>query len=664
VLPVFRLFLLLAALSCAAASQAFDAATFYGDAWTAGENAETGKLALPLRSDALPRFIDVTSTGDSHQLQPAAEGLAIIPEVDRGTVELHVDLGATEANASIIVAELTQGASLAWRVRGMGPDGGEYLAEITPGKDGWRLRIRVRTAARFVQVPDAVASVDVATPSTLTLAFDAQSLRVSFGGKTLKTAVGLPQGATLALAVSDQMARVRTLEVTATLAPQWKVDAATRAVARDALARLREFSTAGLLSGLVAAGYPESAKELEAYSEAQQKDRARAHGLPPGDRATELMALARAVPKSALASHEAGIAALLAGVPAEGHRLLQRAAKLNAVPVTLLALAEAHRRVGQLDQAAQALKEVKESLPDTLAPEFALIEARLLADEGRLGDAHKLLAAAAEKHPAHEQVAAFAESARMLTQRHELRALSVAGLQGLRLLADIDAGVVGEAIKRVAPYLAQIRAILPNLPETLEGRVVLFGGPVEYLNAALLVAGDNLDNIAGMFVPRGIDGKPTVLACRAFGEDELTRTLVHELWHLCLHATPAGRGMPRWVDEGMAVLLSSGRFRGDDLRFEGIPSEFAGIQDLASVAANPENLARATTCTPSEFYQAGAARAHYAAGWALVWYYSREEQRRALLHKALRGDKDALAALGDDPAGSSDKVGAALKTLR
>jgi hypothetical protein len=47
-----------------------------------------------------------------------------------------------------------------------------------------------------------------------------------------------------------------------------------------------------------------------------------------------------------------------------------------------------------------------------------------------------------------------------------------------------------------------------------------------------------------------------------------------------------------------------------------------------------------------------------------VWYYSREEQRRALLHKALRGDKDALAALGDDPAGSSDKVGAALKTLR
>ena len=516
---------------------------------------------------------------------------------------------------------------------------------------------------RFVQVPGALEALGSDAPPSLTVTFNATELSIGAGGKTMATEASLPDGAMIALAVSDAPATVHSLVIDAKPADKWAADAAVRVTARRALARLRDFAAAGLLAGLQGR-YPDAQKALADYSTAQSQQRARAANLPPLDRATELMAIADALSENGLAAYEGGLAALMAGATEHGHSLLKRAAELSSSHAARLALAEAQRRMGLREQAARTLADCKESLPDDLRPELALLEARLMADRGELGDARARLEAASARHPAHQQLAAFTESARLLTQRTDMAAASVPGPLGLRLLSDMPDDRLRALVRRLKPYVQQFRTWLPQLPEGLRGNVVLFSGPVEYLNAALLVAGDNLDNIAGMFIPQGMQGMPTVMATRAFGEDELLRTLVHELWHLCLRAVPPGEAIPRWIDEGMAVMLSAGRAGANGLRFDCLPEEFAGVQDFAAVAADGANLAAALKATPVEFYQAGPVRAHYAAAWAAVWHLAGDQARAADLRRALAGDEKATKALAEQVPRQAEAIGKAIAALK
>ncbi|MBX3460427.1 MAG: hypothetical protein KF696_10780 [Planctomycetes bacterium] len=646
---------MLALAGTALCAQAFHPSDIFDDAWSGA--AEQGKLSLALRNRPLPGFIDVAGSGNGSALGAvgyADAGLTVTPGKEHGTVELVIDIGATSATAEVTLAELDLRSRVAWHLRSL-EGGAEYLAEVARDDNGLSLAIRVKTRDRFTTVPGATARAEPALPAVLKLALKSDGLTLTLGTASAFAEAKLPQGATFALAVTDQRARMHTLAIDALLAPVWQQDAHSRVQARRALTRLREFATAGLMGGIRGQEHPSRAKHWAAYTEAQRQTRAAADNAA-------LIALADELAGNALAAHDGGVAALLAGKPKIGLALLERAEKLEAAPITSLALAEAMRRNGRTDDARAALDRARKDLPQALEPDAALIEARLLADTGRLSEAAALLAKAAEKEPGHEQLAVFADSANMLVSPKTLAPSSVPGPFGLALVSDLPDHVLRQVMARVAPYLSVMRDWLPRLPEKLPGRVAIFAGPVEYLSSALLVAGDNLDNVAGMFIPRGMGGEATIMACRAFGEDELARTLVHELWHLCVHAT--GRALPRWLDEGMAVYLSAGRPSDGRLEHDALPAEFEDFATQQSGALNADALKRAWSAVPAEFYQAGEVRLNYVSAWATVHVFAGQDAGRDLLRKAISGDAAALKALCADAAGLAEKLPAVLKGLK
>src|SRR5690606_21584231 len=141
----------------------------------------------------------------------------------------------------------------------------------------------------------------------------------------------------------------------------------------------------------------------------------------------------------------------------------------------------------------------------------------------------------------------------------------------------------------------------------------------------------------------------------------LVRTLVHELWHLALSAS--GAVVPRWPDEGMAVMLSAGRVEGEGLVFDRLPAEFAS-DVITDVAAGAQRGRHAVTAHPSEFYEAARSGENYAAAWAIVWYHARNESGRDQLRQALGGDAKALETLVGDVEALLPPLTAALKALK
>jgi hypothetical protein len=210
---------------------------------------------------------------------------------------------------------------------------------------------------------------------------------------------------------------------------------------------------------------------------------------------------------------------------------------------------------------------------------------------------------------------------------------------GLTLLSDLPVDTLRTIIGRLKPYLEKIRLWLPDLADELTGTIAVYAGPTDYLRAALLVAGDNLDNVAGMYLPSGIGGEASVIACRAFGEDELVRTLVHELWHLAYAATRSD-APPAWLNEGMAVYLSAGVLDGGVMAYDRLPTEFAEIQEKLASTLTPENAARAEGADLAEFYRPGQVRLNYAVSWALVWYHAGSERGAGLLRRWIAGETD------------------------
>ncbi|MCL4729766.1 MAG: DUF1570 domain-containing protein, partial [Planctomycetes bacterium] len=409
--------------------------------------------------------------------------------------------------------------------------------------------------------------------------------------------------------------------------------------ARRALLRLRDLAVGGLLQGVWAHEYPATAVQREQFAAALARLNPAPLTLEAAPRAGALAAIADELADNPQAQHMAGVAALLAGNVIAGREYLTRAEKIAPAPITRLALAEAYRRAGNPTAAETALAQAAASLPGALKPEHALLTARLSAARGDLGGAAATLEAALKTWPEHAALRAYCESARSLTRPAALAPAPRAGPLGLRVLSDLTDKQLAVLTARLEPYLEKFRVWLPNLARQLAGTLVIYNGPEDYLNAALLVAGDQLDNVAGMYLPAGIEGKPTVLACRGFGEDELLRTLVHELWHLAFATTPGGKDAPRWLNEGMAVYLSAGRVDRGAMNYDRLPEEFADGLDLC-----PESLRRALAAKGADFYVPAAIRANYAAGWAVVWHLASGDNV-SLLRRLLAGDSEPLAGL-------------------
>ncbi|MBK9974518.1 MAG: hypothetical protein IPP14_07065 [Planctomycetes bacterium] len=640
------LFALLPALAPLYA-QDFDPAEFFGPGHfqRAQEDPHTGTLNLSL-SGEMPPFVDFYSSGEgdfADRFKPAASGLAIAADsTNHRTCEIALDFGVTRLDGKVTIVELEKGTLLAWHLHALdAAKDREFLAEVRHGSDGRvTLQVRVGDGTTFKLVPgSSVSAPALELPCEFTLQVAGDKLSATLGKLQTSIDAKVEAGHRAGLAVSDGRARLKQWQVSGLLAPAWVADAAQRLAAQKALRRLRELSVGGLLGGVSRHPYNQTATDLAGFTQEQKDVRQRALGHTPGARAQALVNLATALPANALAQFEAGVYALLAGDVQAGVRLLQAAQALRKDSQTGLALAEGLRRLGQLSGAETALAAARTDLPQDLAPEYELLLGRLQAAKGQLPKAAQTLQAASTKYPDNAELQSFALSAQSLTSPQNLTRLAATGPLGLTVLSDLPEKSVLTLTARAAPYLEKFRRWLPGLARKLEGTLVIYAGPVDYLNAALIVAGDNLDNVAGMYLPACIDGKPTVLACRGFGEDELLRTLVHELWHLAFAASGQAETAPRWLNEGMAVYLSAGRVAGGIMRFDRLPAEFSPEFTAPPLA----DLQRALQARGIDFYLPEAISQNYAAAWALVWLLAETES--ALLPRLLAGDAAAATDL-------------------
>ncbi|MBZ0137604.1 MAG: hypothetical protein K8I27_14655 [Planctomycetes bacterium] len=633
-------------LACALSAQGFDAYDYFdGDFVADTQRAHAGVLTHTLTGDQ-PHWIEFSGSGEKQAAERFSltdSGLDVRPNREHGTCEAVLDVGLASGTLRVEIVELARGGAFAWHFRDLSGESA-WLVELKHmDKGNWQLRIRVLNGGRYSVVDASKRELaELVLPVTFTAYVARDSLTGVVGETTTQADATLDNGVGAGLAVTDETARLRTLSLDMRLHETWIADADVRLHARHALTRLREFATVGLLSGLGEYPHPGVSAALDAYSDAEIAARRKALDGDIYQRASALVALANAHPKLGASQHEAGIAALIAGDVGAGSVLLTNADKLQRTNVTSLALAEAHRRVGDLDAAEKTLREAAADLPEGLRPDYALIEGRLCADRGDIEGAEKALRKAARQFPDHQQVAAFADSAAVLYDPAMLPQSGVPGPLGLTLLTDLSPAQFVPVLEKLRPYIEKFRLWLPDLAESLTGRIAIFSGPVAYLRAALLVAGDNLDNVAGMYLSHGIKGGPTVMACRAFGEDELLRTLVHELWHLALASTGGERTVPRWLNEGMAVFLSAGRVQQGVMRYDTLPSEFEGFLDAPPGA---EQLEAALTASSAGFYVPGRLRENYAAAWSVALLFATEPSGMTKLRDMLRGDAGTLAAV-------------------
>lgn len=606
----------------------------------------SGTLKLSL-DGALPHFVDLHSSGDgdvTDRFRPSTSGLEIRADAQtHRTCEAALDLGVDKLALTLKLLALDRGATLALHLRALDREKArDYLCEVRRNADGsYVIQLRVGDGTRFNLVPGAQKNVaDIELPCALTVGLQGGRLNFNAAGQELSVAPQAQGGLRVGIAVSDGAAQVSALSAEVTFAAAWMEDAAQRQAARRALLRLRELAVGGLLYGVWGYEYPATDAQRAEFQARLARHATSPLDQPAVARANALADIARDLPDNPLAQHRAGVAALLAGNVSAGASQLETALKLARNSATLLALAEARRRGGNLALAQETLDQALAGLPVELKPEHQLLLSRLQAARGDLPAAWATLQAAVKAWPEHEALQGYALSAQSLTQPDTLQAHPRPGPLGLRLLSDLPEKQASSLLARLEPYLEKFRLWLPGLPRQLAGNLVIYAGPQDYLNAALIVASDNLDNVAGMYLPSGMEGKPTVLACRGFGEDELLRTLVHELWHLAYAATPGGKEAPRWLNEGMAVFLSAGQVRSTVMSYDRLPAEF---EDGLTVTA--ESLARSLACRGLDFYLPGTIRANYAAGWALVWQMATSGDSAATLRKLLAGDSDAMAQL-------------------
>jgi hypothetical protein len=665
-LRVTTTLLLCSALAAPSGLTALGAADYFGeDHWSPSDEPGRGVIRAALRDGPLPPFVHVISSGAGlarDRIEPAAAGLVLRPDAEHGTCGLELDLGADALSVSVSVHELDRGGTFALLLRALDDDGSRFQAALARDGDGvLTLSLRTRTAARWVQIPGAHAVLaDARLPLELIVDVDDGALTARAAGVALRADAEFPEGLGLDLAVTDRRARIHSLEVRLKLNQNWAQGAAARLEARRALMRLREHAALGLLAGLLARAHPALEEELGALAEPLQGAWLDAAALGPLAGAADMLRVANAAPDSAALSHHAGLAALAAGRYASGRALLARAQEKSPLAETRLALAEALRGTGELDAANALLHRVRDELPRELAPDYALLRARLLAEKGAIGEASVVLDSALGRHADHERLEAFAASAGALSRLQGLSEFPEPGPLGLRVRSDLPPELLAPVLARLSPHLEHIRRWLPGLPQTLQGNLLVYADAVGYLSAALIVAGDRLDNAAGMFLRRGPRDMPAILLCRAFGEDELMRTLVHELWHLAAHA--AGLELPRWLDEGMAVMLSAGIYRDGLLHFDTLPAEFAELQD-APALLTPEFIAGALA-GPAYAFTGADARGHYLAAWAAVWFHARTLTRADLLRQALAGQegaREALAAAAREHAPEISRLAGALR---
>ncbi|MHC4839385.1 MAG: hypothetical protein ACYTDT_00280 [Planctomycetota bacterium] len=628
-------------LSCSASAQSFDPAEYFAPSKVT-KNDKTGLIDVSdeLTGKELPGWVRVSLSGSglaAKRFSVGETGLELKPDKDSGTVEAGLNLKITEGSFSVQVSELAVKASIAWHIH---TEADEYLVELKRTKvDEGRLRVRVFNGRRFMVVETCDQTIaNFEPPARLGVSLSMKGVTATLKGESVDvTLKGPMNGATFraGLAVSDARAKAKDLKLSGMFSPDWELEAASQMHAERALANLSQYAREGATRGLFEAEHPNFDAEWKALGKDNRK----------------LWKSARKVDDFKTLQRMAGEAG---GLLYEVGKLAQRKRKYELatecyeisyekskfIPAQLAAI-ELRHVPGQEESTIKKIKSAQEyivKMEPAIQAEFDLMLARYRVAGGTGLAGATNLAGHVETDSLRPALQAFAESANELMQP-SVPLLEMKGPFGVQLLTDMPEAELKALLETLKPVEREIKNWIPEKQaDCSDSYLVVYTDPVRYLTAALLPAGNNLDHAAGMFMKRGINDKRTILACGAFGRDELYRTLSHELWHMVASAND----IPRWLDEGMAMCVSTATTDGGIVDFASIPTELDEAQRKLAFEMTAEDVKAALGADGHAFYGKDV-RKNYALAWAWVWWMSENADGRKLLRTAIKGEEVELA---------------------
>ncbi len=114
--------------------------------------------------------------------------------------------------------------------------------------------------------------------------------------------------------------------------------------------------------------------------------------------------------------------------------------------------------------------------------------------------------------------------------------------------------------------------------------------------------------------------------------NEVTHRMFARLFHEAFHAylenyvyPHARHDVPRWLEEGLAMICESGRLESGSLRIDGADSAVLTELKADLAAGQPLTLTQLLTAAPQTFVNGGAARRYYLYAWGLAYYLTFEK---------------------------------------
>ncbi|MCF6227342.1 MAG: hypothetical protein L3J82_01585 [Planctomycetes bacterium] len=626
--------LLVLLLAGAMSAQEFDPNEYFGPSKVA-VNPKTGltKVTDTLSNNELPSWLRVSVSGAGlaeKRFTTSKAGLELKPDKDSRTIEITLNAEIISGLFTIEVTEMAVKASVAWHIS---TEKAEYLVEVKRTKaDEGRLRVKVFNGRRFMVMRGTNIELKIFTlPFTLAASVSGQKLDVELTRTaTIKCSTKLEgQKYRAGLAVSDSRARVRDLRLEGIFSTEWKAEAVARMLAERALANLSVYALEGATRGLFQATHPEFAAQWQALTEPN-----RAVWTEAAEK-NDFSKLVEQAGKSGGLLFEIGKLAVEAKEFETADSNFEASFKHSEFVLAKLAALELRHKVGKEVETIKAINETRKYLANAtpaIQAEFDLMLARYRVANGEGLSSAAPLTKWADSKKARPALQAFARSAQELMQP-SVPLQETSGPFGVRVLTDMPEAELAALLETLKPVISEIKSWTgEENPDFSSGYLAIYTDPVQYLTAALLPAGNNLDHVAGMFLRRGIGDSKTILACASFGRDELHRTLSHELWHMAV----SEQNIPRWLDEGMAMCLSTAIDEGGFVKFAAIPKELDEIQRKQVFNLTAKDVEMALQADGQKFY-GPEVRKNYALAWAWVWYLSQSSTGRKVLRKAVKG---------------------------
>jgi tetratricopeptide (TPR) repeat protein len=191
-----------------------------------------------------------------------------------------------------------------------------------------------------------------------------------------------------------------------------------------------------------------------------------------------------------------------------------------------------------------------------------------------------------------------------------------------------ETSAVARDLLRMRQAIGEITSLQVRSPKAT--KIFIFANERSFAPYRELVLRQNNESIRGAFITT--DGGNFIVMKRDVTEEDIDRTVYHELTHYFVRNTVAG--LPLWVSEGIAEYYSTFRSSGHSVLIGRPVTEH--VQWLREETLIPFKELFATTVDSPIYNEGSRTGVFYAESWALFHYLMGDDARRAQLGQFLR----------------------------